>query len=297
MRSDSSFSQSGGGTGRRFKASRRRLRSGLALPSDCRGADSDSERTVSVGLCPQWAFTLIELLVAIAIIAILAALLLPALAGAKERSRRAGCKNTIRQFVLATHIYAGDFGDKLPSGESDEEGDENIPVISANTRAQLLRYGGHYKILDCPSLGGKFNREYGWKVGEDWPGFRHGYIIGYNYLGGHTQTPWPALPDETSIWVSPQNLSENPSLALVTDLNDWSPAERKTFAPHGKSGPVCRSQDFANEQAAGLASAAIGAEGGNVGLVDGSVAWKPIKQMKVYSGSLKWAEAGCHAAW
>jgi prepilin-type N-terminal cleavage/methylation domain-containing protein len=249
------------------------------------------------GSPPAWAFTLIELLVVIAIIAILAALLLPALAAAKERSRRTACQNTIRQFILATHLYAGDFRDKLPSGESDEEGDENIPVISTNTRAQMLRYGGHYKLFDCPSLGGKFNREQGWLVSEDWPSFNHGYVIGYNYLGGHTKTPWPALPDYSAVWVSPQNLSENPSLALVTDLNDWSPAEGKTFAPHGKTGPVFRGKDFANEDARGVASEAVGAQGGNVGRVDGSLTWKPVKQMKVYSGSLKWAEAGCYAAW
>jgi type II secretory pathway pseudopilin PulG len=240
---------------------------------------------------------LIELLVVIAIIAILAALLLPALSAAKERGRRTACKNNLRQFILATHLYAGDFQDKLPSGESDERGDENIPVISTNTRAQFIRYGGHYRILDCPGLGGKFNRPEGWKVETDWEGFRHGYVIGYNYLGGHTQTPWPPLEGETSVWLSPHNLSGDPNLVLVTDLNDWSPAESKTFAPHGRNGPVFRGQDFANPEHGGLSSAAIGAQGGNVGLVDGSVAWKPIRQMRVYSGSLKWGDGGCHAAW
>lgn len=243
------------------------------------------------------AFTLIELLVVIAIIGILAAMLLPAMAGAKERSRRAACKNTIRQFVLATHLYASDFNDHLPSGQSDEEEDENIPVISTNTRAQLLHYAGHFKILDCPSLGGNFNRKEGWLVQNDWPGFRHGFIIGYNYLGGHTGTPWPPLEGRTNVWISPQNLSSDPSLVLVTDLNDWSPAERKTFAPHGKAGPVLRGNDFSNESADGLASAAIGAEGGNIGLVDGSVRWKAIRHMNVYSGSQKWGDGGCHAAW
>src|SRR5262245_29105227 len=58
-------------------------------------------------------FTLIELLVVIAIIAILTALLLPALATAKERGRRAVCKSNLRQFGQAFTIYANDHGQRL----------------------------------------------------------------------------------------------------------------------------------------------------------------------------------------
>src|SRR5256885_9183124 len=85
-------------------------------------------------------FTLIELLVVIAIIGILAALLLPVLVGAKERTRRVNCKNSQRQFILAVHMYCDDNEQRVPSGAPNPRkspDDDHRPVISMGTSNAL----------------------------------------------------------------------------------------------------------------------------------------------------------------
>ncbi|MGP8201726.1 MAG: type II secretion system protein [Limisphaerales bacterium] len=64
----------------------------------------------------EWGFTLVELLVVMAIIAILAALLLPALGSAKANSKRIACISNLRQIGLAVRNYSTDYGGLIPYG-------------------------------------------------------------------------------------------------------------------------------------------------------------------------------------
>ena len=68
-----------------------------------------------------WAFTLIELLVVLAIIAILAALLLPALGRAKARAHAAACLNNVKQMQLCWHMYVEDHDGRVPPNVARDE--------------------------------------------------------------------------------------------------------------------------------------------------------------------------------
>jgi len=94
-------------------------------------------------------FTLIELLVVIAIIAILAAILFPVFARARESARTSSCSSNVRQLCLASLMYAQDYDEVLPC--------DYYACNSSTTHARLLAQMGPYvknlQIFQCPSAG------------------------------------------------------------------------------------------------------------------------------------------------
>jgi prepilin-type N-terminal cleavage/methylation domain-containing protein/prepilin-type processing-associated H-X9-DG protein len=124
-------------------------------------------------------FTLIELLVVIAIIAILAAILFPVFAKAREKARQTSCLSNLKQLVLGVLQYAQDYDEVFPGPGywQTYAGDDNGP-LGRPWMPKILPYVKNVQVYICPSLKAVNTAYTPIPTSYCWPEFMSGHFAG-----------------------------------------------------------------------------------------------------------------------
>jgi len=198
-------------------------------------------------------FTLIELLVVIAIIAILAAILFPVFAKAREKARQASCLSNVKQMCLALMQYAQDYDETLPQGQEVSWSGVAVPG-SGFFGNGIQPYIKNWQVFVCPSA--SYNATFRY-IGTIPVSYGYNMLLNTNSGGKMaaflSAAETASILDARNVWLDSTGTAGDPNTGILGRVGDGD-----------YNGPTAWHND-----------------GLNVGFLDGHAKWSKL-------GGLKW---------